>query len=333
MEEVETKPTSAFAHLFKSRGEDSQTRRRKMQLEMQRQRRERVIFRNRHGDESEDESGEEEEERGEEETINKIQDGPSESAQPLAPSSSSSSSSSSLMDDETEGTSMMIDQTQQQRNRTTRKKKTKRGRRQRGRMGPRKEDVKDQLMIPEDLLEIPEDLKESWLLVPIPQEAERCLIVSSGSSTSRFSVSGDLIDRFPSLLPCGNVNGRGGECFLDCFFFPPTQTFFILDMLMWNGSSFVDCDTSFRWFFLQQKISEIRRIQSSSESNRFPFFQVHHFDCNLSGLQAAVSSPLLPFPPHHVLLYHKDTHYDPGPSPLLCSVPASSALSLLSPHL
>lgn len=304
--EGDVKPTTAFAHLFKSHGEDSQTRRRKLQLEMQRQRREKAIERKRYEDEDEDEVDDE----------------------------TSSSSSSSMVAEEasTIAEEVKVEEGMKMQDQGE-KRKRRRGGKRRGYGGPRKEDVKEQLIIPENLLEVPEDLKQSWLVVPIPSDAERCLVVSSGSQTIKFSNAGDQLLRFSSLLPNGSSNSRGGDCFLDCFFHAQTQTFFVLDMLSWKGNSYTDCDTSFRWFFLQQKLSELRRIQVRSDSNHFVFQQAPYFDCTLAGLQAATMSPLLPFVADHLLLYHKDVHYTPGPSPLVCSVPVSSAAAILSPVL
>ncbi|WIA09803.1 hypothetical protein OEZ85_009178 [Tetradesmus obliquus] len=75
-----------------------------------------------------------------------------------------------------------------------------------------------QLMQPEWMSDIPQDLGSSWLVMPRP-EGKRCLVISTGNYTYARSRTGALLLRFPSKLPGGGPGTSGGEscyCVLDC---------------------------------------------------------------------------------------------------------------------
>merc|ERR1719221_2240496 len=66
---------------------------------------------------------------------------------------------------------------------------------------------KNQLMMSEWLVEVPEDLADKWLLILCP-EGRRNLVIAANGSTKVFSKSGKMMKSFSSNLPGGNRQQR-----------------------------------------------------------------------------------------------------------------------------
>ncbi len=66
----------------------------------------------------------------------------------------------------------------------------------------------DQLLLPEKLQEIPQDLEQAWFAVSVPV-GTRCLVISSRGQTVSRRKNGTILHSFQSGLPCG-APGRGG---------------------------------------------------------------------------------------------------------------------------
>eukprot|EP01118_Nematostelium_gracile_P006682 TRINITY_DN2150_c0_g1_i1.p1 TRINITY_DN2150_c0_g1~~TRINITY_DN2150_c0_g1_i1.p1 ORF type:complete len:206 (-),score=41.72 TRINITY_DN2150_c0_g1_i1:341-883(-) len=105
-----------------------------------------------------------------------------------------------------------------------------------------------QLMLPEMMQDIPEDLISGWLAVPFPAQSKRCIVVSSAGKTISRLDNGVILHTFSSNLPNGSRGQMGTKnaCILDCTFHEPTQTYFVLDIMLWNGNSYYECSTDFR---------------------------------------------------------------------------------------
>jgi snurportin-1 len=118
-------------------------------------------------------------------------------------------------------------------------------------------------MLPEEMArdELPLDLAESWVCVPVPSGGKRCLVISAkGQTTSRLR-NGAVLHRFSSGLPSGNtakfsVNNPTHYCILDCVFHEPSLTYYVLDIQCWRGNLYYDCDTSFRFACASSHISK-----------------------------------------------------------------------------
>ena len=61
--------------------------------------------------------------------------------------------------------------------------------------------------------------------------------------------------------------GENSSVVLDCVFNEPLKTFFILDVMCWQGHPFYDSDTEFRFFWSQAKYSELPEMGSISKYN------------------------------------------------------------------
>jgi len=155
----------------------------------------------------------------------------------------------------------------------------------------------NQLMIPEFMMEIPQDLNTCWFIVPIPQ-GERCFVVSSRRSTISRRMDGSIIQRFSSTLPSGSQKQHYKEeyCILDCIFSPELKTYFVLDLMCWKGYSLYDCGADFRFYWLFTKLEETTANRFSSD-NPFVFLPLPRFDANQTGVRSALQFNISSNPP------------------------------------
>ncbi|TFY63205.1 hypothetical protein EVG20_g6411 [Dentipellis fragilis] len=128
---------------------------------------------------------------------------------------------------------------------------------------------------------LPEDLQTGWVAVaPVPV-GKRCLAVSHQGSgtigvvpntTLRSRVLGKpLMPRFPSPLPSDTII----DCILDQNW-QQNGILHVLDVLKWKGQDVADCETSFRLWWRDTRLSELPppRPPTGGASNteyRFPY--------------------------------------------------------------
>ncbi|XP_078056278.1 snurportin-1 [Mustelus asterias] len=177
----------------------------------------------------------------------------------------------------------------------------------------------NQLMLSEWLVDVPADLVEEWLLVVCPV-GKRTLIVASRGSTAAYTRSGFCVNRFPSLLPGGNRhNSATGKDYtiLDCIYSEVNRTFFVLDVMCWRGHPVYDCQTEFRFFWLQSKLQEEgEKLAEIASRNPFKFVGLPNSLCNPDTICQTLAANY-PFEVDGLLFYHKQTHYTPGSTPLV----------------
>eukprot|EP01112_Ceratiomyxa_fruticulosa_P017314 TRINITY_DN5372_c0_g1_i2.p1 TRINITY_DN5372_c0_g1~~TRINITY_DN5372_c0_g1_i2.p1 ORF type:complete len:389 (+),score=82.81 TRINITY_DN5372_c0_g1_i2:99-1169(+) len=189
----------------------------------------------------------------------------------------------------------------------------------------------DQLMMPEPLRDMPTDNSE-WIAVPSPP-GQRCLVISSRKSTQVRLSNGTLINKFYSLLPNGSKNDRAKineYCILDCIFYEPSFTFFVLDIMCWKGYSLYDCTTDFRFYWKITKLQEVPGIELKSDENPYKFISLPYHDCNIESLgEIQTSTANLGFERVAVVLYNKNTQYTMGYTPLVCVISREQEQSFL----
>jgi len=191
---------------------------------------------------------------------------------------------------------------------------------------------KEQLMLSEWLVEVPDDLEEKWLLILCP-EGRRNFVVASNGQTKVFSKSGKQVKSFPSHLPGGNMKqGRSKNKYtlLDCVFSDSNGIFYILDMMCWDGYQYYDCETEFRLTWVQQKFVENKELLQKSKINPYTFCPLPVYQCSKEGISTALNSPM----PFHerldgLLFYHRQVHYMPGKTPLVAWLKGYMAAELL----
>ncbi|VDP02578.1 unnamed protein product [Soboliphyme baturini] len=173
----------------------------------------------------------------------------------------------------------------------------------------------NQLMNGEWLLEVPHDFADNWYMVPCPR-GKRCFLAAENGQTSVYSKEGRRLFWFTSNLPGGNKTSRIGRTHLDAFYLFDTKTFYLLDVLCWNGSAVCDSETEFRFQWLDWKLAEI----SLPEHSQYHFVRLPVFCCTHEAIETALCSKSWPFPADKLsglLFYHKQTHYYPGTTPLV----------------
>eukprot|EP00095_Tigriopus_kingsejongensis_P000911 snap_masked-scaffold186_size273091-processed-gene-1.9 protein:Tk00911 transcript:snap_masked-scaffold186_size273091-processed-gene-1.9-mRNA-1 annotation:"PREDICTED: snurportin-1" len=183
-----------------------------------------------------------------------------------------------------------------------------------------KRTYRDQLMLSEWLVDVPADLDQAWLYVLAP-EGRRNFVVAGHGRTTAYARNGARIAQFPSALPGGHRRQRSGEraiTLLDCLFSPRHRCYYILDLMMWNGHPFYDCDTEFRFFWLEQKLAESPDLNQTADINPLPFHSLPRGPCTTGTWGDVLSQPMtFRDPLDGILFYHKQLHYTPGHTPLV----------------
>jgi hypothetical protein len=89
-------------------------------------------------------------------------------------------------------------------------------------------EYRDALMTPEPFEELPEDLEESWICVPLPP-GRRVLVVAHQSITCVRLRTGALVTSFKSGLPGGGKKSAPAKvcCILDCIMHDPSFTLYV----------------------------------------------------------------------------------------------------------
>lgn len=192
------------------------------------------------------------------------------------------------------------------------------------------------LMNHEILEEIPDDFVDEWVCMPIP-EGQRCFVASGNQQTLAKAANGELLHKFPSFLPNGShasFDTKKSYCIFDCIFSQNDNTFYILDMMCWKGHLYYECDSQFRFFFLQSKISEISYVTEISSQNPYRFIPLPTFCCTKEGISLASNANSIGFLPNFLSFYNKNTHYTTDESnPLVSDVTMDKVPSLLNSEL
>lgn len=174
---------------------------------------------------------------------------------------------------------------------------------------------KNQLMLSEWLVEVPDDFENEWLMVVCPK-GKRNLVVAAGGRTSCYSKSGFCIDTFASCLPGGNNDTRSGYTVLDCIFSPVEQSFHVLDVMCWNNHPVYDSETEFRFFWLASKLLETPELSKITVNNSHKFIGLANCACTKPEITKAINNSD-PSTVDGLLFYHKRTHYTFGVTPLV----------------
>lgn len=177
---------------------------------------------------------------------------------------------------------------------------------------------KNQLMLSEWLVDVPEDFEENWLMVVCPV-GRRSLVISSRATTTAYSRVGQLLNNFPSYLPGGHkrtYHNAGDHCILDCIYHETSRTYYVLDVMCWNGHPVYDSDTKFRTYWAKTKLAEEgEKVSTHSRINPLRFLCLDYYPCSRDSIVKVLSSKW-PVEVDGLLFIHKDAHYTVGCSPL-----------------
>lgn len=97
----------------------------------------------------------------------------------------------------------------------------------------------------------------------------------------------------------------------------------MLDILVWKGDLYYDCDSEFRAFWTFNKLCEEDGLGSDKP---YSFKPLERFNCDPENLRR-LGQGSFPFgAPSEYFLYHKEAHYWAGQNPLMGQVQDISEL-------
>ncbi|XP_041369041.1 snurportin-1-like [Gigantopelta aegis] len=176
---------------------------------------------------------------------------------------------------------------------------------------------RNQLMMSEWLVEVPEEFEEEWLMVLCPV-AKRTLVVASHGKTVAYSKAGYRNNTFHSYLPGGSRHQSGkynDYTIMDCLFHEVTGTYWILDLMCWKSMPIYETETEFRFYWLHQNLQEFPQLGVKSRQNPFSFQALPRFPCTPQAIEEALVNST--FEIDGILFFHKRTHYMFGSTPLV----------------
>lgn len=177
---------------------------------------------------------------------------------------------------------------------------------------------RNQIQLSEWLTEKPDDI-ENWYMVPCPK-GTRCIVVAADGHTDVYSKFGVFQRKFHSALP-GDKKNVNLITILDCVYTPDSNEYWVLDVLAYGNQDIVNCEASFRFFWLANKILE-DELSVVSAKNEYALRSISFVDC---GVDFAVAECLSKYPMWSddrpqldgILFYHKESSYVHGRTPLV----------------
>ncbi|CAH2238968.1 jg19292 [Pararge aegeria aegeria] len=167
------------------------------------------------------------------------------------------------------------------------------------------------LMLSEWMIEKPSDFEKNWFVVPCPKGV-RLLVIANNGITKFYTKYGQFKFERYTGLPGGNPYNfyRKHCCVLDCFYYQPSNTLYIVDLLAWNNQPMTDGEI-FLWVYC---VLGWCCLQCACYSVGVILILV---DC-LYGMLSSYPYFKDNFPPlDGLLFYHKKAHYVAGQTPLV----------------
>lgn len=153
------------------------------------------------------------------------------------------------------------------------------------------------LMIADWLKEIPEDFEDTWTMVPCPL-GKRMLVVAGSECTRSYTKNGEPLFYFTTSLPGGHIVADDEPSrkitILDCIWHHKHGTYYVLDGMMWNSTHLLDCQAEFRFFWLEQKLLELKSVSTQSSDNDYPFVFLPRFSCKKAELTTRMKNCQFP---------------------------------------
>ncbi|KAL3867503.1 hypothetical protein ACJMK2_044704 [Sinanodonta woodiana] len=171
-----------------------------------------------------------------------------------------------------------------------------------------------ELMLSEWLLEVPENFKEDWITVVCPV-GRRCMLVASKGKTVVYAKGYRIPGYFVSILPGGNRKEGKDFTILDVIYNETERTYYILDVMYWDGQAVYNMETVARFAFLHQKIIGIPDLGKVWPLNHYIFSALKNYPCTKEGIETSLRNAK--YEVDGVLFYHKTAKYEPGSTPLV----------------
>lgn len=107
-------------------------------------------------------------------------------------------------------------------------------------------------------------------MVTARPEGKRCLVKASNGTTISRTKESNVLHTFDSKLP-GGSSKMDGPTILDCIYHENDETYYVMDLLCWNGVSVNDCEALFRLHWIQTKLTEC-----NDDPNHHPFKSIQN---------------------------------------------------------
>jgi len=170
------------------------------------------------------------------------------------------------------------------------------------------------LMQSEWLVDVPTEL-DKWTLKVVPYGRRRLLDAQFGATTL-YDKRGRQTNRYWSSLPGGGKKCNLGQTLLDGIFDDITKTFYVLDVLAWAGYDYTNCESDFRFYWLEQKMTE-KDITGSINIVHLPAWNMarmgDYLACSVRDFIDTKTDVFI----DGLLFYHNEVHYQPGVTPLV----------------
>eukprot|EP00494_Astrolonche_serrata_P034372 UN34641 len=156
---------------------------------------------------------------------------------------------------------------------------------------------------------VPKDLKKKWFVVPRP-EGTRCFMLAKRGWTSVRKQNGTYFDEFSSLLPGGSRKSyhNTNTTVLDCIYNEKTETYWVLNILVWGSMELYDKDTEFRSWWLT-KLNEVA-VSKESDYNHRIIKALEYLPTSKENLQKAYK--WTNYGLDGLLFVHRESLYEPG---------------------
>ncbi|CAB3405099.1 unnamed protein product [Caenorhabditis bovis] len=171
----------------------------------------------------------------------------------------------------------------------------------------------DQLMLSEWLVDIPDQLSEQWTMVVAPI-GRRCLVVATKGLTNAYNKSGRNVMQFNSYLPGGYGRNKYSHTVLDCIF--GDNTFYVIDILSWDGREYNECPFDFRMFMLDSKIQETPELGQTSKKQRYRYVAADKCPATPAAMTEKMKQTFN-YKVDGLMFYHNSVIYEAGQSPLV----------------
>lgn len=106
-----------------------------------------------------------------------------------------------------------------------------------------------------------------------------------------------------------------GSCILDCILEYTTNTFYVIDVMSWNGHDVFDSELSFRTYWMHTKLAEHPEVAQRASTNPYTFVPMYYNACTPINVANAAATPY-PFEIDGLLFFHNACYYTPGKTPL-----------------
>lgn len=165
---------------------------------------------------------------------------------------------------------------------------------------PRNKLFSNIVMLSEWMMTKPDDI-EDFLIIPCPKGIRCSLVTGDHKNTTAASVyhkNGQRMMRIRTNLPTCTI--------LDCIYNSITKTIYILDAIVYAKRDLVDCDASFRFYWLKSRfLEEDLRIVDDESNLSLRLLETYDFSDPSSVNLCFQTYPLFTCETDGFLFYHK----------------------------